>query len=415
MNACPSRDQFRLLLAEQLDDAERHGIEDHVEACAACQRLLAELTDSLPQRAAPEGDTERHPGPGSAFLRRLKQAPPPEPAGRAREDENRTTPPPGTAATLAAAESWPPVPGYEVLGVLGRGGMGVVYRAGDPAFGRTLAVKVLRDRLRGDAAAAHRFLDEARLCGQLQHPGVPSVHELGTLADGRPFFAMKLVQGDTLAALLALRAGPAEELPRFLAIFEQVCQTVAYAHSKGVIHRDLKPANVMVGAFGEVQVMDWGLAKVLAEPGARAATAAAEASTLYAARGPGSPEETAPGSILGTLAFMPPEQANGRITEIDERADVFALGAILCVILTGRPPDDDAAGPGQRRSGGCGRRRAATAPGGGSAAVSGSVAGRAGQVAGAAGASTAGGGGRLLPRRPGGTPAAGRRPGPGAG
>jgi tetratricopeptide (TPR) repeat protein/tRNA A-37 threonylcarbamoyl transferase component Bud32 len=227
---------------------------------------------------------------------------------------------------------------YTIEGEIARGGMGVVFRATDPDFGRTLAVKVLLDHRREDEAACRRFLDEARLCGQLQHPGIPPVHEMGTLPDGRPFFAMKLVKGDTLAELLDRRANTSEELPRFLAIFEQVCQTVAYAHSRGVIHRDLKPANVMVGAFGEVQVMDWGLAKILREPAAPAGTVAAAASTLYTTRHSGSPEETAPGLVLGTPAFMPPEQARGQTSHLDERADVFALGAVLCVILTGHPP-----------------------------------------------------------------------------
>jgi serine/threonine protein kinase len=114
-----------------------------------------------------------------------------------------------------------------------------------------------------------RFVEEAQVCGQLQHPGIVPVHDLGRLEDGRPFFAMKLVKGRTLAELLRERAGPDDDLPRLLGIFEQVCQAVAYAHSKGVIHRDLKSANVMVGAFGEVQLMDWGLAKVLRPPEGR--------------------------------------------------------------------------------------------------------------------------------------------------
>jgi tetratricopeptide (TPR) repeat protein len=244
------------------------------------------------------------------------------------------------AAPTAAADSILPkqIGRYAIEGEIARGGMGVVLRAADPDFGRTLAVKVLLDRRRGDEAAVRRFLDEARLCGRLQHPGIPPVHEMGTLPDGRPFFAMKLVKGDTLAALLARRADPSEQLLRWLAVFEQVCQTVAYAHSRGVIHRDLKPANVMVGAFGEVQVMDWGLAKILREPTVSAVTVATESSTPYTTRGPGSPEQTAPGSILGTPAFMPPEQARGQVGRLDERADVFALGGILCAVLTGSPP-----------------------------------------------------------------------------
>src|SRR5262249_30803250 len=121
-----------------------------------------------------------------------------------------------------------------------------------------------------DPDAVRRFVEEAQVIGQLQHPGIVPVHGLGRLPDGRPYFAMKLVQGRTLAELLAERESPVadasgspKDLPRFLAVFQQVCQAVAYAHSRGVIHRDLKPANVMVGAFAEVQVMDWGLAKVL--------------------------------------------------------------------------------------------------------------------------------------------------------
>jgi serine/threonine-protein kinase len=246
---------------------------------------------------------------------------------------------PAAAPTSAADSILPKQIGrYAIEGEIARGGMGVVLRAADPDFGRTLAVKVLLDHRRDDEASCRRFLDEARLCGQLQHPGIPPVHEMGTLPDGRPFFAMKLVKGDTLAALLARRAASAEDLPRFVGIFEQVCQTVAYAHSRGVIHRDLKPANVMVGAFGEVQVMDWGLAKILSERPHAAPTATAAVSSLFTTRQPGSPEETTPGSVLGTPAFMPPEQARGQTSHLDERADVFALGAVLCVILTGYPP-----------------------------------------------------------------------------
>jgi serine/threonine-protein kinase len=259
------------------------------------------------------------------------------------DDHTRSLPPndstPAAASTSADAADLPEQVGrYRIEGEIARGGMGIVLRAIDQDFGRTLAVKVLLDHRRGDEAAVRRFLDEARLCGQLQHPGIPPVHEMGTLPDGRPFFAMKLVKGDTLAALLDRRASTSEDLPRWLAVFEQVCQTVAYAHSRGVLHRDLKPANVMVGAFGEVQVMDWGLAKVLSERPGPAPAATAAASTLFTLRGPGSPEETAPGSILGTPAFMPPEQARGQTGHLDQRADVFALGGILCAILTGRPP-----------------------------------------------------------------------------
>jgi tetratricopeptide (TPR) repeat protein len=175
--------------------------------------------------------------------------------------------------------------------------------------------------------------------GQLQHPGIPPVYDLGELPDGRPYFALKLIKGQTLAALLKERQHPADDLPRFLAIFGQVCQTLAYAHSRGILHRDLKPSNIMVGSFGEVQVMDWGLAKVLGSA-RKSATAlqAEEMSTIATVRTAGEDLSTHEGAVMGTPAYMAPEQARGEIERLDERADVFGLGAILCVLLTGKPP-----------------------------------------------------------------------------
>ncbi|HZY91137.1 MAG TPA: serine/threonine-protein kinase, partial [Gemmataceae bacterium] len=225
---------------------------------------------------------------------------------------------------------------YELFGKIGRGGMGEVWRGRDPSLGRDLALKVLLERHAARPEVVRRFLEEAQINGQLQHPGVVPVYELGQYGDGRPFFTMKLVKGRTLADLLTERQGPAHDRPRFLGIFEQVCQTVAYAHAKGVLHRDLKPGNVMVGAFGEVQVMDWGLAKVLGQAsGGEAPSAADTASVIYVAR---LGSESQPGSVLGTPDYMAPEQALGQVDRLDRRCDVFGLGAILCEILTGRPP-----------------------------------------------------------------------------
>src|SRR5262249_38792815 len=147
-----------------------------------------------------------------------------------------------------------------------RGGMGAVLRGRDVDLGRDLAVKVLLEKHADRPEVARRFLGEAQVGAQLQHPGVVPVYDVGRFGD-RPFFTMKLVKGQTLAQLLAERADPTQDRPRFLAISLQVAQTLAYAHAKGVIHRDLKPANIMVGAFGEVQVMDWGLAKILQDGG----------------------------------------------------------------------------------------------------------------------------------------------------
>jgi hypothetical protein len=243
-----------------------------------------------------------------------------------------------TRDALIPANPTPLTTGRYVLHAeIARGGMGVVYRAADTVLGRDVAIKVLQDRFGVTSGAARRFADEARITGQLQHPAVPPVHDLGTLPDGRPFLAMKLIKGDTLDDLLRLRPDPSVERGRFVAAFEQVCQAVACAHAHQVIHRDLKPANVMVGSFGEVQVMDWGLAKVL---GTRSATADPDATAwteIHSLRDSDA-EFTQAGSVLGTPAFMPPEQAIGAVDQVDARSDVFGLGAILAVILSGRPP-----------------------------------------------------------------------------
>jgi tetratricopeptide (TPR) repeat protein len=158
-----------------------------------------------------------------------------------------------------------------------------------------------------------------------------------------PFFTMKLVRGETLADMLSARSSPAADLPKFLSIFESICQTMAYAHARGVIHRDLKPANVMVGNFGEVQVMDWGLAKVLSRDDTRGDGTAISDDTnrtlnaIRTARSGSDADASRSGSVIGTPAYMAPEQARGEIDLLDERTDVFGLGAILCVILTGQP------------------------------------------------------------------------------
>jgi tetratricopeptide (TPR) repeat protein/tRNA A-37 threonylcarbamoyl transferase component Bud32 len=246
----------------------------------------------------------------------------------------------GPARTLADAPAgearpWPTIPGYEILGEIGHGGMGGVLRVHDPDLDRDLAVKVLLDRHDERPEMERRFLEEARISGRLEHPGVPPVHELGRTADGRPFFAMKLIRGQTLAELLRQRPDPAAELPRFLAVFEQVAQTVAFAHAHGVIHRDLKPANVMVGKFGEVQVMDWGLAKILAERNRPDTEGVAAPGSVFQPSAEGLSRD---GTVLGTPAYMAPEQARGQVEKLDERTDVFGLGAILCEILTGGPP-----------------------------------------------------------------------------
>ena len=193
------------------------------------------------------------------------------------------------------------------------------------------------------ASSPRSIVRESKITARLPHPGIPPVHALGTLADGSPFLAMKLIAGQTLAEEMKTA-----DRPRLLQAFTQVCQAVGFAHSRGVIHRDLKPANVMVGAFGEVQVMDWGLAKDLTSREVMDEPRASEAQTVpivgtdanqmtdHRAPGESTDDRTHAGQVLGTPAYMAPEQARGEAA--DARADVFALGGILCAILTGQPP-----------------------------------------------------------------------------
>ncbi|HBH51103.1 MAG TPA: hypothetical protein DDY91_04335 [Planctomycetaceae bacterium] len=242
---------------------------------------------------------------------------------------------------------------YELHGELARGGMGLILKGRDIDLGRDLAIKVLHDSHLDHPEVVQRFVEEAQIAGQLQHPGIPPVYELGLFTDKRPFFSMKLVKGKNLEEILRSRSSLLDQRARLLKVFDQVCQTMAYVHSRGVIHRDLKPNNIMVGTFGEVLVMDWGLAKVLgvtarhhphwgseefvAEEDSIRTGRSASGSSVPGIPG-GSDRQTEAGIILGTLGYMPPEQAMGKIESLDERADVFGLGAILCDILTGKPP-----------------------------------------------------------------------------
>jgi serine/threonine-protein kinase len=245
-----------------------------------------------------------------------------------------------------------PTARLQLFGELAHGGMGAILKGRDMDLGRDVAVKVLLEAHQAKPEMVERFVAEAQIHGQLQHPGVAPVYELGRLTDHRPYFTMKLVKGQTLSQLLAERKERkpgAPSLARLLSIFGQICQTLAYAHARNVIHRDLKPSNVMVGAYSELQVMDWGLAKVLAECGyanerRTQAPARPEVSIIRTLRkddsegGSTGDSHTQAGSVLGTPAYMAPEQARGDVDLVDQRADVFGIGAILCEMLTGQPP-----------------------------------------------------------------------------
>jgi serine/threonine protein kinase len=238
------------------------------------------------------------------------------------EETGACQPPGATGQYLPAPPAEAPIiPGYRITAEIARGGMGRVYAGHELTLDREVAIKTLLP-----GADAERFVTEARSTARLPHPGIPPVHALGTLADGTPYLAMKLIHGSTLAELLDKRPSPSHELPQFVQIFEQIAQAVGFAHAQGIIHRDLKPLNVMVGAFGEVQVMDWGLAKDVASGERERVAARPDAENVT---------QTAAGAVLGTPGYMAPEQARGEV--VDAGADVFALGATLAAILTGQP------------------------------------------------------------------------------
>ncbi len=232
---------------------------------------------------------------------------------------------------------------YLVIHKIGSGGMGSVYLAQDVDLGRKVAVKVMNEADRTGALAS-RMTREARIVALLEHPSIVPIHDVGMLDDGRVFYAMKLVQGKRLDEF----ATGASSLADLLRIFQKVCEAVAFAHARGVIHRDLKPDNIMVGPFGEVLVMDWGVAKVLGDGRIDAAAAtedgieprAIEDADLIATLplAGGQSGDTSGGTVIGTPAYMAPEQAMGKTDLLDQRSDVFALGAILYFLFTGRPP-----------------------------------------------------------------------------
>lgn len=229
---------------------------------------------------------------------------------------------------------------YLVRERIGQGGMGTVSRAFDRDLDRDVALKTIRVRSNGsstpDGRALRRFLQEARIAARLEHPAILPVHDIGIDAQGRVYFTMPLVRGTTLATALDRSAGANDAWPlaRTLEAFLKICDALAYAHSRGVVHRDLKPANVLLGAYGEVYVTDWGLARIHGEHGAEAELDTSSTSNATDAPAP----ETAIGAVLGTAPYMAPEQARGDLARIGARTDVYGLGAILYHVLAGRAP-----------------------------------------------------------------------------
>lgn len=234
---------------------------------------------------------------------------------------------------------------YSLEGVVATGGMGAVLKAQDNNLARTVALKVMLNSAEASDQTIYSFVAEAQITGQLEHPNIVPLHDIGVAADGTIYYTMKLIEGRTLRDILKdIREGNVDTIQRFpiarlLTCFQKVCDGIAYAHSRRVVHRDLKPDNVMVGEFGEVLILDWGLAKVLPEPGqADTEEQGGEFSGPLPGGAGSDVMATMAGQVKGTPNYMAPEQAEGRVSDIDARSDIYALGGILYCILTTQPP-----------------------------------------------------------------------------
>jgi serine/threonine-protein kinase len=260
--------------------------------------------------------------------------------GRTEDDRNRTMVPQVGALTSSGQR-------FRILRPHAKGGIGQIHVAMDEELNREVALKEIQASHADNPESRSRFLLEAEITGNLEHPGVVPVYGLGQYADGRPYYAMRFIRGDSLRdAIARYHNVPARdrdashrtlELHGLLGRFVDVCQAMQYAHDRGILHRDLKPGNIMLGKYGETLVVDWGLAKHV---GKVESTVPSQEPTLRPAQDSGS-AETLPGSALGTPQYMSPEQAAGKINELGPASDVYSLGATLYCLLTGKPPFDD--------------------------------------------------------------------------
>ncbi|MEZ6117899.1 MAG: serine/threonine-protein kinase [Pirellulaceae bacterium] len=315
-------------LSGKLDDETCAVLDQHVSDCADCCQMLDELC----------GDHE-------PLIRRMRAIYETNSNAHGITSFDTSTKHPGAFQTPLPEADDRPLAGrhghFEIFDEVGRGGMGVVYAGHDTVLDRPVVVKILGSQASTHRDAVERFVKEAKIGGNLLHPGVVPIFELSQTNDGRPFFVMRRIEGQSLDKLLSQRTSSHDNRTKLLNVFLQVCQTVAYAHSKQIIHRDLKPQNIMLGHFGEVQVLDWGIAKQLASSTAELSPSDPQNDNADAdANVNGANVQTRAGRILGTPLYMAPEQALGKTQFVDKRSDVFALGAILFEILAGEPLRD---------------------------------------------------------------------------
>jgi serine/threonine-protein kinase len=335
--SCPSRDQIVQFLAGDLDGHGIQAIEDHLMECAPCDEITRQLlTDGSVVRWRELQGRATAGGTGGTMWGFERHTARPAKTG---ERWRQTADEPGR---------------FSIEHLHARGGLGEVYVARDHQFGRQVALKQLQPDNLERGENHRRFLREAEITGRLEHPGIVPVYSLGRSSSGQPYYAMRFIRGDTLRQRIvdyydATRKLQASSRDRSLAFrkllkhFVDACQALEYAHRQGVIHRDLKPSNIMVGDYGETLVVDWGLAKVIGSPGTEddpvAGSAPLQATTSYPAADDGS-QETARGEIMGTPAFMSPEQAAGDLDAVTANSDIYSLGATLYVLLTGQAPFD---------------------------------------------------------------------------
>jgi predicted ATPase/predicted Ser/Thr protein kinase len=330
---CPDRNTLQAFLRDDLPASDSDRLAEHVNGCTSCLRLLKALDEPLPAAVViaiatgappPEGSSDPGqptPPPAAAHPTPVTELPDDAAPGEARAPPAAATGWPATevpgAATPGAGPTAGPaeVAGYELLGELGRGGMGVVYKARDPRLGRHVAIKFLKAEYAGHPERLERFEREARTASALNHPYICTVHQAG-LHHGQPFIVMELIEGRTLRELTGQRL----PVPRLARLFAQAAQALGAAHAAGVVHRDVKPDNLMVRDDGYIKVVDFGLARIR------------PASLGAGPTGPG----TEPGLLVGTPHYMSPEQARGEA--LDSATDVFALGVTLYELATGQHP-----------------------------------------------------------------------------